>query len=69
MGAMASVTMPTLVMSGEKSAPHFGTAARALVNGLPDAHLHILEGQTHNVDSKMVAPVLIEFYKEPQPPA
>lgn len=57
------VTMPTLVMSGEKSDPHFGTGAQALVHGLPNARLHILEGQTHNVDSNRVAPVLIQFYK------
>ena len=58
-----SVTMPSLVLNGAKSEPHFGTAASAVAEGLPNARLHIIEGQTHQVESAALSPLLIEFYK------
>lgn len=58
-----SVTMATLVLSGAKSEPHFGTAASALADGLPNARLYRVEGQTHQVESAALVPLLIKFYK------
>lgn len=59
----ARLAVPTLVMNGEGSEWSFmqGTAV-ALANAIPNAQHHMLEGQTHEVDSKALAPVLIEFF-------
>lgn len=60
-GRWDSVTMPTLVMNGELSEPFFATAARALVDALPDATYRTLPGQEHGLEPDALAPVLIEF--------
>jgi pimeloyl-ACP methyl ester carboxylesterase len=58
------VTMPTLVITGEKTEPFFHSGAKALVGVLPHAHHRILQGQAHAVDPKALAPVLIEFFAD-----
>lgn len=58
----ASVTMPALVITGEKSEPFFHSGAKALVNDLLNAQHRILEGQDHAVAPKALAPVLVEFF-------
>jgi pimeloyl-ACP methyl ester carboxylesterase len=58
----ASVTMPTLVLAGEKSPAQLQGGARALAGVLPNAHYRALEGQSHNVSMGALAPVLAEFY-------
>lgn len=58
-----AVTMPTLVVTGGESMEFFGDAAEALIDQLPDAKHRILEGQTHHVSMKALAPVLKEFFK------
>lgn len=60
----AKLAVPTLVMNGAGSEWSFmqGTAV-ALANAIPNAQHRTLEGQTHEVDSKALAPVLIEFFK------
>jgi pimeloyl-ACP methyl ester carboxylesterase len=57
-----SATSPTLVITGGNSEAFFHNGARALVGGLPDAKHRILDGQDHNVDSAVLAPVLDEFF-------
>ena len=59
----AKVTVPTLVMNGSDSFPFMYATAVALAKGIPNAQHHTLEGQTHEVDSKALAPMLIEFFK------
>ncbi len=59
----ASVTMPTLVMDGGASEAWVHHTAQALVNALPNAQRRVLEGQMHNVDPAILAPVLIEFFQ------
>jgi len=54
----AQVTVPTLVMSGGASYPFMHDTAWTLSN----AKLRILEGQTHAVDVKVLAKVLVEFF-------
>jgi pimeloyl-ACP methyl ester carboxylesterase len=60
----AKVTMPVLVADGGASPAWLHNAAEALATVLPHASRQTLEGQTHMVDPKVLAPVLIEFFKE-----
>jgi pimeloyl-ACP methyl ester carboxylesterase len=60
----AKVTMPVLVADGGASPAWLHHAAEALAKVLPHASRQTLEGQTHMVDPKVLAPVLIEFFKE-----
>ncbi len=57
-----SVTAPTLVMDGGKSPAWIRHAMQALAAILPNAKLRTLEGQTHMVSPKPLAPVLTEFF-------
>lgn len=57
----ASVTVPTLVARGGKSPDWMRNAAAALA-ALLGAELRTLEGQTHIVKPKALAPVLAEFF-------
>jgi len=59
----ARVIMPTLVMDGRDSFPFMHSTALALAETIPNAQHRTLEDQTHEVDSKVLAPVLIEFFK------
>jgi pimeloyl-ACP methyl ester carboxylesterase len=58
----ASVTVPTLVAYGAKSAPVLQQGSRALAEVLPNAELRELEGVGHNVKMGALAPVLVEFF-------
>ena len=59
----ASVTVPTLVMDGGASEDWARTAVQELTDALPNASRRTLEGQMHNVDPAVLAPVLIEFFQ------
>ncbi|HOA25450.1 MAG TPA: alpha/beta hydrolase [Aggregatilineales bacterium] len=61
-GQWASVTAPTLVITGGDSEPFFHTAAKAIVSNLPHAEHRVLPGQTHAVAPAALVPVLIEFF-------
>jgi pimeloyl-ACP methyl ester carboxylesterase len=61
-GVAARVTIPTLVMSGGASFPFMLVTARALGKAIPNAQVRVLEGQSHAVDSHVLAPVLMEFF-------
>jgi len=58
----AAVEAPTLVLAGEESFPFMRETAVALAEAIPDARSRILEGQTHAVGPKVLAPVLEEFF-------
>jgi pimeloyl-ACP methyl ester carboxylesterase len=58
----ASLKMPTLVISGDKSIPVLREAAQRLAEVIPGARLRALAGQTHNVSAAALAPVLKEFF-------
>ena len=58
----ASLTVPTLVVAGGKSPAWMQNAMRALAEALPNARHRTLEGQTHIVKAKALAPVLAEFF-------
>jgi hypothetical protein len=59
----ATVTVPTLVMAGGASFPFMRETAQALSDVFPDGQHRTLEGQEHNVDPAVLAPVLEEFFK------
>jgi pimeloyl-ACP methyl ester carboxylesterase len=60
----AKIAVPTLVMNGGGGEWSFmQNTAVALAIAIPNAQHRTLEDQTHEVDSKALAPVLIEFFK------
>lgn len=66
-GRWSYATMPTLVLTGEKSEAFFHKGAQALAGSLPNAQHRVLNGQNHGavvVGAKALAPVLIEFFED-----
>jgi pimeloyl-ACP methyl ester carboxylesterase len=59
-----SVTVPTLVMVGGASPAFFHNGAQTLVDILPNAKSQILAGQDHGPADDVLAPVLVEFFKD-----
>jgi pimeloyl-ACP methyl ester carboxylesterase len=62
-GLLESVTAPALVMDGGESPAFMRGAARAVADGLPNAQYRTLQGQTHDVDPVVLAPVLVAFFR------
>jgi pimeloyl-ACP methyl ester carboxylesterase len=60
-GRWAAVKVPTLVVVGGKSPPWMHNGMRALADLLPGARLQVLDGQTHVVKAKALAPVLVDY--------
>jgi hypothetical protein len=58
------VTAPTLVVDGGASPEYIHSGARAIADLLPDARRSTLEGQTHEVDPGVLAPVLAGFFSD-----
>jgi len=63
----ASVAVPVLVMDGGASYPFMHVTALALARAMPHAQHRTLEGQTHEVAPQVLAPVLVEFFKDAAP--
>lgn len=57
----ANVKVPTLVVAGGADIPFMRETAQALADALPDGQVRFLDGQGHNVDLTILAPVLKEF--------
>jgi pimeloyl-ACP methyl ester carboxylesterase len=62
--ALESITVPTLVLSGGKSPPWLGHAARRVAESVADGRTAIVPGQDHNVTAKAVALHLVRFFLE-----
>jgi pimeloyl-ACP methyl ester carboxylesterase len=60
--AAAAVKVPTLVVAGGSDFPWMLETAGALAKVLPDGETRVLEGQGHDVDPAVLAPVLVEFF-------
>lgn len=58
----ARVSVPALVMSGDAGAPFMPHTARALSEAMPHGEMRMLEGQTHDVNPAVLAPVLVDFF-------
>jgi pimeloyl-ACP methyl ester carboxylesterase len=56
-----SVTAPTLVITGSKSAEWMKSGNRALSRLLPNSQHQLLNGQGHNVKPTALAPILVAF--------
>lgn len=61
--AMRAVRVPTLVGLGGKSPAYMRHTAETVAKTIPGAKLRVLDGQTHNVSEKALAPVVTEFLK------
>lgn len=61
---IAVITAPTLVMNGAASFPFMYDTAQVLSKVIPNAKLLTIEGQTHDVDVNVLAPILVEFFSE-----
>lgn len=61
-GKAARVAIPALVMNGSASEAFMYDTAMALAKAMPNAQHRALEGQTHEVSSEAIAPVLVEFF-------
>lgn len=60
---IAIITTPTLVMNGTMGDPSISLAADEIAKAMPHAERRSLDGQTHMVDSEVLAPELEEFFK------
>jgi pimeloyl-ACP methyl ester carboxylesterase len=62
-GRWATVTVPTIVCSGDQSFPGLAEAADAVAAALPNASRRILSGQGHRPAPEAMVPVLVEFLR------
>lgn len=60
--ATKGISTDTLVLYGAKSPAFMGDTARELSNTMPNAELHSLDGQAHDVKADVLAPVLAKFF-------
>jgi pimeloyl-ACP methyl ester carboxylesterase len=58
----ASISVPTVVIGGEKSPRILKNAVEAVANSIPQSQIRMLKGQSHNVSMKVLAPCLIDFF-------
>ncbi|GGL87685.1 alpha/beta hydrolase [Deinococcus aerolatus] len=61
----AAVAQSTLLMVGDASYPFMRDTALRLEAAMPNASVLVLEGQTHDVDAAVLAPVLGAFFSQP----
>jgi pimeloyl-ACP methyl ester carboxylesterase len=59
---LRSIRAPTLAVYGSESPALMGPAAKALAEALPDGHMRVLDGQSHDIAPMALAPVLLEFF-------
>ena len=58
----SSISVPALVIGGEKSPKALRDAVVAVANALPNAHSRFLPGQDHNISGPALVPILFEFF-------
>ena len=59
---VGSIQVPTLVVAGGADMPWMRDTAAALADALPNGEARFLDGQGHDVDMTVLAPVLKEFF-------
>jgi len=57
-----AIKVPALISGGTKTSDSIKRSVKRLSELIPDNQLRMLEGQTHNVSGKAIAPVLKEFF-------
>ena len=60
----ASISVPTLVLGGERSPATLRDAVSALAKALPNARSQFLAGQDHNLSAPIVAPLVVDFFNQ-----
>ncbi|HMH32071.1 MAG TPA: alpha/beta hydrolase [Puia sp.] len=60
---ISKINVPTIVIGGEKSPKKLADAVNAAAQGIPGSKIILLKDQSHNVSMKVLAPVLIDFFK------
>jgi pimeloyl-ACP methyl ester carboxylesterase len=60
---LASITIPTLAIGGEKTDPRLSRAVQAVAKTVPSAQHRTLKGQTHNVKPEVITPALVEWFQ------
>jgi hypothetical protein len=58
----SSISVPTLVIGGEKSPKVLRDAVTGVANALPNGESRFLPGQDHNISSRALAPLLFEYF-------
>lgn len=58
----SSVKVPTVVLAGGADFPFMRETAQALADALPNGEVRFLDGQGHNVDPKVLAAALKDFF-------
>ena len=59
---VAKIQIPTLVVAGGADMPWMRDTAQALADALPNGEARFLDGQGHDVDMTVLAPVLTDFF-------
>ncbi|HEX8998231.1 MAG TPA: alpha/beta hydrolase [Ktedonobacterales bacterium] len=59
---LGGLKTPALVMAGGASPEWMRTTAKTIAQAIPSGQYRSLEGQTHEVASQAIAPILIEFF-------
>jgi pimeloyl-ACP methyl ester carboxylesterase len=59
---VSQVRVPTLVVAGGADIPFMRETAQALADALPHGEARFLDGQGHDVDPTVLAPVLKDFF-------
>lgn len=62
----SAISVPTLVIGGEKSPKALHDAVEAVAAALPHAQTRFLSGQDHNISERALSPVLVEFFDTSQ---
>jgi pimeloyl-ACP methyl ester carboxylesterase len=57
-----SIQTPTLVVAGGADMPWMRDTAQELADAIPDGEARFLDGQGHDVDMAVLAPVLANFF-------
>ncbi len=58
-----AITVPALVIGGEKSPQPLRDAVTAVAKALPNGQTRFLPGQDHNISAPVLAPVLVEYFR------
>ena len=61
-----AITVPTLVMNGEKSMDFMHASAARMASLVPDGRHTTIKGQAHGVTADATVPVLVEFFGRDQ---
>jgi pimeloyl-ACP methyl ester carboxylesterase len=57
-----SISVPTLVIGGDKSPKELQDAVSAVANAIPNGRSQFLAGQSHDLSAPALAPVLVDFF-------